>query len=134
MKKECYFLDADEKKENFIFFSEGPKGIIKKTIEYKKIGNKYYNLGFGDWDEINNVINDKSRTNNGDRDKVLATVASSVSIFMEYHPDALIFAVGEIPAKTRLYQIGINKHWAEISAQFSVQGFRNGFWVPFEPG
>jgi hypothetical protein len=134
MRKECYLLKVDESKKEFSFFSEGPKGLIKKAIEYKNIGNNHYNLGFGDWDEIKNVINDKSRTNNGDRDKVLATVASTVSIFMEYHPGATILAVGETPAKTRLYQIGINKHWAEISAQFFVQGFRKGFWFPFEPG
>jgi hypothetical protein len=134
MKKECYLFEVNASRELFDFFSEGPKGRIKKTIEYENIGNNYYNLAFGDWDEIRNVINDKSRTNNGDRDKVLATVANSVPIFMEYHPGATILAVGEIPTKTRLYQIGINKHWAEISAQFFVQGFRKGFWFPFEPG
>jgi hypothetical protein len=134
MRKECYLFEVNASRELFDFFSEGPKGRIKKTIEYENIGNNYYNLGFGDRDEIRNVVNDKARSNNGDRDKVLATVASSVSIFMEYHPGATILAVGEIPSKTRLYQIGINKHWAEISAQFFVEGFRNGFWEPFEPG
>jgi hypothetical protein len=134
MKNECYLLDADEKKEIFNFFSEGPKGIIKKTIQYEMLATNVYNLGFGDWDEIKHRINDKARTNNGDRDKILTTVARSVAHFIEYHPGALILAVGESPAKTRLYQIGINRNWAEISTQYIVQGFRKGVWAAFEPG
>ena len=36
------------------FFSEGPKGKIKKVVRYRLIEaypNKVYNLGFGDKDE-----------------------------------------------------------------------------------
>jgi hypothetical protein len=33
-----------------------------------------YNLGFGDYNEITGLIDDKVITNNGDREKVLATV------------------------------------------------------------
>jgi hypothetical protein len=134
MKKECYLLDADETKENFSFLSEGPKGQIKKAIKFQRIKQNFFNLCFGDWDEENGMINSKTRTNNGDREKILATVADSVITFMENHPDALILAKGETAARTRLYQMGINKHLVEITALYIVKGFKKGRWHSFEPG
>ncbi len=38
----------------------------------------FYNLAFGDYDEISGEINDHKITNNGDSLVVLATVASTV--------------------------------------------------------
>jgi hypothetical protein len=134
MNKECYLLTSDEAKEKFTFFSVGPKGIIKKVIKYEWIGGRTYNLAFGEWNATNDTIDDTARTNNGDRDKVLNTVARSIMQFMENHPNATILAIGESRAKTRLYQIGITKNLAEISSQYSIQGFRNGRWMTFSPG
>jgi hypothetical protein len=93
-----------------------------------------YNLAFGDWDEKTQRIIDYSRTNNDDRDKVLATVTSTVIDFMRYYPDAIIFAKGITPGKTRLYQIGINQNRHEISQLFDIEGFYKGGWESFQPG
>lgn len=101
-----------------MFLSEGPRGIIKKVVAYQKIRDNIYNLAFGDWDEKAQKPNDKARSNNGDRNKVLATVASTVISFIQYYPSAIVFAEGSTPAKTRLYQIGINHHWLEINQVF----------------
>ena len=71
------------------FTSEGPKGRIKKIIEYTETSTKnVYNLGFGDYEEVTKGINDLSVTNNGDSLKVLATVASTVYAFTEKYPQA----------------------------------------------
>jgi hypothetical protein len=51
---------------------------------------------------------------------------------MEHHPDATVFTKGQTPAKTRLYQMGINNNWHEISELYEVQGFRDGEWESFE--
>lgn len=134
MRKDCYFLDPDEFMERFRFVSVGPNGAVMKMIEYQKADKNFYNLSFGDWDETNKRMNVNARTNNGDRDKILATVADSVMIFMEHHPEAIVYARGVTPAKTRLYQIGINKHLAEISSLYTLNGYRNGEWAPLRPG
>ena len=88
-------------------------------------------MSFGDWDENEQKVSDKSRSNNHDRDIVLATVASIVIDFMEFHPNALVFAKGQTPSKTRLYQMGINSSWHEISQLYDVEGHINGKWEPF---
>jgi hypothetical protein len=134
MKHERYVLTAIQHNGSYEFFSEGPKGIIKKVIEYEEISPGIFNLAFGDWDEVNQQINDKSRTNNADRDKVLATVAASVKLFMDSHPGAIIAAKGETAAKTRLYQMGLNQNWLVIKNLYQVNGFREERWEPFIPG
>lgn len=69
------------------FISEGPKGLIKKVVEYTETSTEnVYNLGFGDYDETTKSINDFSAPNNGDSLKVLATVASTVYVFTENIP------------------------------------------------
>ncbi len=51
---------------------------------------------------------------------------------MQHHPDAVLFAKGESPAKTRLYQMGFNANWHEINRLFIVQGFDRGVWEDFD--
>ena len=116
------------------FLSSGKKGIIKKVVQYTEIAPGVFNLGFGDWDEIEQVVKDHLRTNNGDREKVLATVAGTVIDFMLYHSHVILFAQGETPAKTRLYQMGINSNWHEISQLFDIIGFANNNWETFKQG
>ena len=120
--------------ETYEFLSSGPKGTIKKVVKYTEVQPDVFNLGFGDWDEAEQVVKDNTRTNNADRDIVLATVASTVIDFMQYHPDVILFAEGETPAKTRLYQMRIDSNWHEINQLFEVEGFADGNWEPFERG
>lgn len=127
-----YQVISSEDLRSFEFLSEGPNGTIKKVVLFQEFHPDYYNLAFGDWDEIKQVINDTSRTNNNDRDKVIATVAYTVVDFLTLYKDAIIVASGSTPSRTRLYQNGINKHWVEISALFIVQGLLNDVWVPFK--
>jgi hypothetical protein len=91
---------------SYEFYSEGPQGRIKKSVVYSHIEGNLYNLGFGDWNEELKGLDDSSRSNNGDRDKVLATVAYTALDFIGQFPDAQIFAEGSTSARTRLYQMG----------------------------
>src|SRR5690349_17933859 len=106
------------------FFSEGPKGKIKKVVRYRLIEDAYpiYNLGFGDWDEDTNDINDMTTTNNHDHQKVLLTVADTIINFIQIHPKAYIFIQGSTPSRTRLYQMGISRLWIEIQERFNIIG------------
>ena len=118
----------------FEFFSEGPRGHIKKGVFYTLIGNDLYNLGFGDWVETSQDLDDSSRTNNGDPDKVLATVASTAIAFTNRFPAARIFIEGSTAARTRLYQISIGFNLEEISEDFDIQGFTSEEWETFRRG
>ncbi len=118
------------------FVSEGPKGLIKKVVEYTETSTKnVYNLGFGDFDEETQSINDLSVTNNGDSLKVLATVASTVYAFTEKYPEAWILATGSTAVRTRLYRMGITNNLTEISEDFIVLGYNiKGTWEEFIVG
>ncbi|OMP75506.1 hypothetical protein [[Flexibacter] sp. ATCC 35208] len=139
MKKEKYPYILNETTARFDFESTGPNGTIKKTVDYYKIGtwidgSKVYNLAFGDWDENNNVIDDLSRTDNNDRDKILATVASTVIDMVAVMEDIAIYAEGSTPARTRLYQIAINANREEIEEVLNIYGYIDENWQRFESG
>jgi len=117
------------------FFSEGPNGRIEKAVLYETLYESHtYNLAYGDWNEAAGRIDDLAVTNNADTQKVLATVAASVSHFMSNHPHATVFAKGSTPPRTRLYQMGIRNHLMEISFRFEVMGLKQFNWEPFRPG
>ncbi|MFW0714297.1 DUF6934 family protein [Pedobacter sp. N23S346] len=97
-------------KNNFLtyqFTSEGVKGSVEKIVQYSKLTipgvGIVYNLGFGDLSEDGN-ISDITNSNNGDMEKVLATVANTVYDFIENYPNQLVFAHGSTTIRTKLYQ------------------------------
>ena len=119
----------------FEFFSIGPKGRIKKIIEYSETNVKdVYNLAFGDFDERTGRISDRVITNNRDGLKVLATVASSVYAFTSKRPHAWVFATGSTAVRTRLYRMGLTNNLMEISEDFHVYGLKEDKWEEFITG
>jgi len=116
------------------FVSEGSKGKILKLVIYSETHlHNFYNLGFGDKDEVTGKINDSVVTNNGDSEKVLATVASTLYEFTNRFPEAMIFATGSTKARTRLYRIGITNNIDLIKPDFEIFGLTNEKeWIPFE--
>ena len=139
MLLERYEYEIGNSYHQYDFYSDGPKGKIKKVVLYSWLGAlggfDYYNRGFGDHDEAAGRINDLSVTNNNDRDKILATVAATAFDFANRFKAIKIVAEGSTPSRTRLYQMGISKHHAEIAQLFDIQGLteKNG-WVPFKAG
>lgn len=135
MKYEKYQLESDRKLLLFEFTSVGPKGRIKKLVQYSETNLKdYFNLGFGDKDETTRDINDTVITNNGDSQKVLATVASTVYAFTDKHPEAWIHVKGSNIARTHLYRIGITNNLIEIKKDFHVFGLKDDEWNDFRNG
>jgi len=134
MKYPKYPVIASDNYHVYSFYSEGPRGNIKKGIFFMQIGINLFNLGFGDWNEGIRDLDDSSRSNNGDRDKVLETVASTVLDFTNQFPDSKIFVEGSTSGRTRLYQMGIAINLLEINENFEVEGFCNDCWEPFQQG
>ncbi len=123
MKLPRYDYLTEGNAELFKFVSEGLKGKIKKLIVYSQmLEEDIYNLAFGDYNEEADTIDDQVITNNNDSPKVLATVASTLYVFTDKHPNTWIYATGSNSARTRLYRIGITKNLEEILGDFEVYG------------
>jgi hypothetical protein len=129
-----YEVEVDESIMLFEFISEGKNGRIPKLVRYSKTNLKgMFNLGFGDKDPETGAIDDKIVTDNGDSEKVLATVAATAYAFTAERPDAYVYLTGSNAARTRLYRIGISKYLKEISQDFDVWGLQNDIWHRFKP-
>ena len=125
MKYKKYEYTSDDELHFYEFTSIGRNGKIKKVVEYSKMNiENFYNLAFGDYDDVTGEINDMIITNNGDSLKVLATVASTAYAFTGKYPNAWIFATGSTDVRTRLYRMGITNNLVEIQEDFYVYGMK----------
>jgi len=62
-----------------LFISKGPRGDIEKVVQFIETGSPgLYNLSFGNL-LPDGSVDDFSKTDNKDRDKILATVAVVVN-------------------------------------------------------
>ncbi|MDQ3635337.1 MAG: hypothetical protein M3405_12645 [Acidobacteriota bacterium] len=127
-----YDLKADASLTVFEFVSVGNKGEIVKIIQFLQISDNLYNLGFGDKNIETGEISDIIISNNGDSQKVLATVAASIDAFMTKYPNASVYATGSTKARTRLYRIGITNNLDEILIDFEIFGLSQGEFEKFK--
>jgi hypothetical protein len=137
MELEKYDVIRDIDNLDFEFYSEGPRGKIKKVVKFtqiRKFGDNVFNLAFGDQYEYNDRINDVVASNNNDQIKVLNTVAMMVIDFMERRPDAIILIQGSTLSRTRLYQMKISLYWSKINQYYEVYGEFGKDWAPFQKG
>jgi hypothetical protein len=135
MNLDRYTYFASNNFKDYEFYSDGPKGRIKKIIRFTEIqigGTTVYNLGFGDANSETNSIDDNIVTNNEDTDKVLATVANTIFDFTDYYGNFYIYAKGSTASRTRLYQISIARLWADINRDFELYGLKEDSWYKFE--
>jgi hypothetical protein len=111
----------------FLFYSDGPKGRLKKLVVYSMINNlpDTFNLGFGTL-KVNSVGNEyldgTEISDNGDRDKILATIALTAYTFIDKYPDKKIYLTGSDKIRTRLYQMAIAYAYEELSEKFRIFG------------
>ena len=130
-----YALSSSEKMMTFEFASEGKRGIIHKLVNYQETNLKdLYNLAFGDKYGDNGEIDDKTISNNGDSEKILATVVATVYAFTDKYPNSWIYATGSSKARTRLYRMGISKFLNEIENDFEIYGELQNDWDKFKIG
>ena len=135
MKFDRYELKADDQLTTFDFLSEGSKGKIEKIVQFSKVNqNNLYNLAFGDRNYLTGEIDDKVVTDNGDSEKILATVVAAVYAFCDKVPQAWIYATGSTAARTRLYRMGINKYYDIVESDFEIFGQAQSEWERFEKG
>jgi hypothetical protein len=127
-----YEVDISKDYKTYEFVSVGSKGNITKVVRYSEINVKgFYNLGFGDKDPITGFISDLTVSNNGDSQKVLATVAATLYTFTNENPDSVVIATGSTEARTRLYRMGITNNIEEIEQDFVIMGLTETHWEVF---
>lgn len=124
MKVEKYQTENNRDESRYTFTSEG-KEKIEKIVVYQqflpiKVAElglneqlEVYNLAFGDRITGTDDFTDENISNNGDSDKVLATVIYTIFDFWEHNPNTLVWFEGSDPEdhngikkglRTRLYQ------------------------------
>jgi hypothetical protein len=101
------------------FVSIGPRGRILKRIEFIPRGMNVFVVAMGDVDHQNEIDCD-TRTNNGDRDKVLSTAAKMIAHFVNASKSRILVLGSQSPTRMRLYQIAIGLHQHEFSDSLRV--------------
>jgi len=110
-----------------------PKPLKDKyDIEFLEIFKETYNKSFC-IDAKSCEIDDKIVSDNGDMEKVLATVISIIYAFTEEFPDKWVYITGSSPTRTRLYRIIIMKYLSIVESDFTLRCWQNGEWKDFYP-
>ncbi|HEY8898582.1 MAG TPA: hypothetical protein VIM79_27325 [Niastella sp.] len=129
-------LKADPYFNQFDFISEGHKGKIPKRILFTPTRwSNVYNLAFGDTKETGE-IDDNKISDNGDRNKILATVVKVVEMYTNKFPDRWVYFTGSTEHRTRLYRMAVTIHLKELSDMFEICSEIKGRvgWVKFQKG
>ncbi len=135
MKLDRYELKAGSSLTTFEFLSEGKKGKIIKIVQFQQMNlPNLYNLAFGDRDLVTGQVQDLAVTDNGDSEKVLATVVAAVYAFAFKYPEAWVYATGSTEARTRLYRMGINKYFDIVQEDFDIMGEDQNEWEWYKKG
>jgi hypothetical protein len=135
MNLEKYALKAESSLTVFEFNSEGSKGVIPKLIQFQGTDEpNLYNLAFGDKNTETAKINDMAVSNNGDTEKVLATVVAALYAFFDKYPTAYVYATRSTKARTRLYRMSITRFYNEMIRDFYLYGQVGDNFSEFEPG
>lgn len=133
MNLERYGLEANSALTTFEFVSVGRKGEVVKVVQFQPTEiPDLYNLAFGDINSDTGGFDDRVVTDNGDSEKVLATVVTAVYAFVEHHPESWVYATASTPARTRLYQMGINKYFDLAESDFEIMGEHQDKWERYE--
>lgn len=132
MKYEAYLnLKSTPDLSVIDFISTGPKGMIPKRVSFTPTDRlNVYNLAFGDIDE-HNEIDDYSVSDNGDRNKILATIYSVVDDYTIKYPERLILFSGSTKGRTRLYRMAVGINLEHLSKNFEIYGYANDKFAPF---
>jgi hypothetical protein len=99
MELERYQTSISRDHKVYSFVSIGNNGkFIKKVIFSETDQDGLYNLSLGDYNPKTKEIDYYSISDNGDRDKTLATVVSCLFSFFKYNPKAWVCAYGSTAA------------------------------------
>jgi hypothetical protein len=107
----------------FRFVSEGRHGKLTKIVSFDEIEGKagVFNLALGTI-LPDGKVDFATTTNNGDRNKVLTTVAGIVDTFIKRYPESNVYITGSDSRRTMLYQRAIAYGYDQLIQLFGVYG------------
>ena len=114
------FIVLDEA-HRFEFMSIGTRCIQKAIIFYKTDYPDVVTLTLANVLE-NGTLDVFTISDNGDRNRILATVMQSITLFLNTHPAKTIAFTGSSPSRTRLYKIVISRELNILTRQYRIQG------------
>lgn len=132
MQSEIYpNVSTRESYSIYEFSSVGNRGIILKRVifsptEYTDV----YGLILGNvntYDEIDEY----TVSNNGDRNKILATVVNIISIYLNKYSERSIYFTGSTAARIRLYRMAITLNLEELSKEWIIYAQTDNGFIPF---
>lgn len=118
----------------FEFVSVGKYGSIAKRIAFIPTElPEVYNLAFGDINE-EGEIDDYTISDNGDRNKILATLAKVIELYTNKYPERWIYFRGSTKERTRLYRMAVSLNLEELSEKFEIYADLNDSeeFLPFQ--
>jgi hypothetical protein len=106
----------------FEFKSISSEKVIQKAILFQETNlTNYYNLTLADI-LADGSIDVLSKSNNGDLDKILATVIQTILAFLVFYPIKKIVFTVSTPSRTRLYQIVLSKEFDKVKERLDIMG------------
>ncbi|MBK8565093.1 MAG: hypothetical protein IPN76_17585 [Saprospiraceae bacterium] len=123
-KRNGYEFTFNEERIWFEFDSLGPKGRIRKIVEFYDV--KFaFNLAFGDM-AADGEFDDENITDNGDIRAVIQTIANIIHHFCESHPGRKIYIEPVDSKRKALYNRIFKEKFEEIEPEFRVFGIDLG--------
>jgi len=121
MKYEAYVaVVANPDFRRVEFVSIGKRGEISKRINFTPTQwPNVYNLSFGDIIDDED-IDDYKISDNGDRNKILATVLKVVKAYTMKYPERWLYFTGSTEQRTRLYRMAVSLNLEELSEVFEI--------------
>ena len=132
MDRPFYDFQIGAEARTFFFISKGPRTIAKQVIYAETTLPEFFNLALADVEEDGSQ-NFYSVRNNGDLERIMATVAQTLLVFFRTYPSAKVAFTGSTPARTRLYQIILAREIQAVATDFVLSGVKNNNLEDFRP-
>ena len=124
MNEAFYESILNGKRLMFWFTSIGKDSIIK-VIQFKPTEEPdIYEIALGDLNSDGSIDLDK-RSDNGDTEEVLSTVAKALLFFLSDHMEAQVVIEASSDSRAPLYQIAIKRGLDDLGEYLVAYGFDN---------
>ncbi|TLV00868.1 DUF6934 family protein [Dyadobacter luticola] len=121
MNEPFYEFTILDEAHRFDFVSVGKENIPKRIVYFTTRDPFVVTLTLGNPLE-NGDLDVHSIDDNGDRNKILATVMQSIRIFLNFNPQTVVAFYGSSPSRTRLYKMVISRELNQLSDRYVIHG------------
>ena len=133
MNSPFYEFSVSDDATFYEFDSIGEKRVVHKQVKFSPgFIPDFYWLALVDLLDDGSV-SDSSRPNQGDVERVLATVLQTMLTFFKQYPTASVAFAGSTESRTRLYNIAIIRELNNARDTFTIQGYIDGKFEVYSP-